>query len=155
MGSFLTGFNQGIFNTCQENVAATLAWGSEKDSLIALFSAMNPLGSIFGGLLAGPISSIYGRRGAMLICSMVAIIGSLITIIPTTATFGIGRFISGIISGAFLTIPPLYISEFAPADMSGKVGCLCQMNFALGIAVSFALGLPLPTGNYKNDPFNN
>jgi len=154
LGPFLTGYNQGVFNPCQNNVAATLNWGSQKETLVALFSAFNPIGGTVGGMLAGVIANKLGRRKAMVFLSALSCVGAALCMVPTTVTFGIGRLVGGFISGAFLAIAPVYISEVSPPEISGRLGSLTQGNFALGIAVSYALGLPLPTSDYNSSSMN-
>jgi hypothetical protein len=34
LGSFVSGYEMGVFNTCQRNVAKTLNWGSQADTYI-------------------------------------------------------------------------------------------------------------------------
>lgn len=53
LGCFLFGYNLGVLNACQENVSATLEWGDQKDLLIAIFSAIIPIGAFVSSFFAG------------------------------------------------------------------------------------------------------
>jgi sugar porter (SP) family MFS transporter len=155
LGSFIFGYNLGVFTTCQDNVAAALEWGKYTEYYIALFAAMLPFGAIFGALMVGHLASQYGRLYILRITSLLAIIGAILTAFPNSASFGVGRFLSGVTSGCFATLVPVYISEMTPHTVSGRVGSLVQVQITLGIAAGYLLGLPLPNENYEMYSMNN
>lgn len=154
LGSFVFGYTLGVFNSSQPNVASTLGWGGDKDLWIQIMSAIMPLGAMFGALSGGPIASKFGRRKALMFNDLIAIIGAGVIIVPFTALFAIGRFITGYAAGSFAALCPLYINEITPPEISGKVGGLIQLNVTLGIVVAYAICLPLPTGDFEDHPFN-
>ncbi|CAG9328423.1 unnamed protein product [Blepharisma stoltei] len=154
IGGFLFGYNVGVFNTCQENVSSTLGWGDNKDLFIALFSALIPVGALLSAVYAGVTANKYGRRKALMFADILGAIAALITIIPYTATFAIGRFLSGIAVGFFSTVPPVYLSEISPPRMSGKIGALTEFQLSIGLVVSYAFGFLLPEDNYSKHPMN-
>lgn len=155
IGSFVFGYNLGVFTTCQINVAAALKWGEFTEFYIALFAAMLPFGAIFGALSVGHLACKHGRLKILKLNSMIAIVGAIITSIPNSVCFGIGRFISGVTTGGFATLVPVYISEMTPHTVSGRVGSLVQVQITLGIAAGYMLGLPLPNEDYANSTMNN
>lgn len=154
LGSFVFGYSMAEFTSCQDSVSATLNWDNHEYIFINIFSAIVPLGAIFGAVSSGLISKRLGRRKMLMISDIIGIIGCYITIIPTNYTFGIGRFITGFTAGSFAAICPVYLNEIAPTEISGRIGILVQYNITLGIAVAYALALPLPTENYSSDPMN-
>ena len=154
LGSFIFGYNIGVFTSCQPCVSATLDWGKDKDTYIMAMSAMMPFGAMFGALGSGYLSKRFGRRGAILITDLITLIASGLIVIPFTATFAIGRFISGFCAGSFACLVPLYINEIAPLEVGGKVGAIVQFQVTFGIVIAYALALLLPTGDYKSDPKN-
>lgn len=154
IGSFVFGYTMAEFTSCQDSVSATLNWDDNESILITIFSAIVPLGAIFGAVISCSISRRFGRRKMLMLSDIIGIIGCYISIIPTNYTFGIGRFITGFVAGSFAAVCPIYLNEIAPTDISGRVGILVQYNITLGIAVAYAMALPLPTGDYNSDSMN-
>jgi sugar porter (SP) family MFS transporter len=154
-GSFIFGYNIGVFTSAQPSVAATLGWsGSEKKTYIMLMSSFMSLGAMFGALFSGYMVKRFGRRKSLMLTDLLVFISSGIVIIPTTATFAIGRLLLGFCSGIFACVVPLYINETAPLAVAGKVGGIVQLQVTLGIVISYALALMLPTGDFNNNPLN-
>ena len=110
LGSFIFSYNIGLFTSSQPCVAASLDWGDEKDTYIAVMSALLPLGALFGSLGSGYVSKYIGRRQNLIIADLIIITASVITVIPFTFCFGLGRFLSGIGIGNFSILCPLYIN---------------------------------------------
>lgn len=154
LGCFLYGFNLGVFNTCQQNVSASLGWGDQKALFIAVFSAFIPIGAFFSSFFAGACANKYGRRKSLMYADVLGIFASLITIIPYTIAFGIGRLLSGLATGIFITVPGLYLSEISPPKMRGKLGSLQVFQIASGLCTAFSFGFVLPTENYNQHPSN-
>ena len=153
-GSFLFGYNIGVFTSCQPCVSATLGWGQNEELFVTIMSALMPFGAMFGSLLSGLIAKKLGRRKALMITDIVIICGSALIVIPHTALFGIGRFLTGYCAGSFACLTPLYINEIAPSDVSGKVGGIVQFQITFGIVVAYAMALVLPTDDYDTNPRN-
>ena len=155
LGSFIFSYNIGLFTSNQPCVSASLDWGHNEDYYIPIMSSLLPLGALFGALGAGFLSKNMGRRQNLIIADVIIIIASVVSVLPFTVAFGIGRFLSGFGIGNFSMLCPLYINEIAPADISGKIGSMVMFFGCLGSLFAFALALPLPTSNYKHDPMNN
>jgi MFS transporter, SP family, arabinose:H+ symporter len=148
LSGIIFSYTQGVFNTSANSVASCLEWGSTKDTYIAVFTSFIPLGALLGALLAGNIMNTYGRRKATMFSDILFICSSSLTVIPTTATFGIGRLITGIAVGILQTVSPVFVNEIAPDEMIPQVGPLVQISTILGLVFAYSLGLPLPTGDY-------
>jgi MFS transporter, SP family, major inositol transporter len=153
-GSFIFGYNIGVFTSSQPNVSATLGWGSQKDLFITMMSSFVPLGAMFGALSSSYIAKKYGRRKSLMLIDILTFIGAGIIVVPFTATFAIGRLVNGFCAGSFACLVPLYINETAPLEVSGKVGGIVQFQVTFGIVISYALALILPTGSYNSNPLN-
>jgi sugar porter (SP) family MFS transporter len=141
----LFSYTQGVFTTSSSTVSIALNWGSSSATYITLFTTFIPVGALIGALLSGRLMNILGRRKSIMFTDLLIICSSFITILPTTATFGIGRLFSGIAAGLFLTISPVYVNETAPDEMLEKVGPLVQISTIVGIVFAYVMGLPLPT----------
>lgn len=146
-------FSISAMNSCTDNIGMTLSW---HDSYLmkSIFTTLFPVGCLVGTVIGAPLSKKYGRRQLIIICNIVFIITSLVTIVPTNYTFGIGRFVTGIIGGVFITVPAVFINEITPDPMAGKVGTLVQQACNLAFISSYGFGLLAPTEDLENNPWN-
>ena len=102
-----------------------------------------------GALVAGPVSTSYGRLLAMRVTSLFFILGSVSeTFAGTLPIIGIGRFLSGVGAGASTVVVPLYVSEVAPRKGRGLFGSMTQVTINLGILATQTLGYYLSKGSY-------
>jgi MFS family permease len=154
IASFIFLYTMGVFNPSQLNISASLDWGDNESLFITLFSSFVPVGALVGTTITGYLIDRFGRRKTVMWNDWVYILGTIILVMPSTATFGIGRLITGCSAGIFMTIGPIYVTEVTPEAMMGKVGPIIVIANNLGLLVAYGLGLALPTGNFKDDPFN-
>ena len=154
IASFIFLYTMGVFNPSQLNISASLDWGSNESLYITLFSSFVPVGALVGTIITGYLIDRFGRRTTVMWIDWVYIIGTVILVMPSTATFAIGRLITGCSAGIFMTIGPIYVTEVTPEAMMSKVGPIIVIANNLGLLVAYGLGLALPTDNFKDDPFN-
>ena len=165
LSSFIGGYQIGVFNTCQNNVGHTLGWGKENSEMISVMTALMPVGGMVGSLVAGHTANRLGRRWALIGTAIIEITSSLLVpptqnILPNSYTFGLARFLGGLVSGLSSSISPVFgtyypVKELVPDPIRGFFVSLVQVQITLGICVSYAMGVPLPYHNYGNDPMNN
>jgi MFS family permease len=55
-----------LFNPSQGAVSSTLGWGGDSEILIAVMSALLPLGAAAGAMIGGYTGNRYGRRLTLL-----------------------------------------------------------------------------------------
>jgi len=146
LGFFFIGYHLTSLNVLEYYIPLALSWTfEEKTDLFTKCSCMVPLGALLGSIVSGKISSMnLGRKNSIILFNFIGIIGSFITIIPDTYIFIVGRFIVGIVTGAFSTLIPLYIKEFIPLKKSGKYGMIYFLFYDIGVLTAFLLGLFLP-----------
>lgn len=114
----------------------------------AALSSMFVIGGFIGALVAGPVSSSYGRLMAMRITSFFFVMGAVLeTLAGTIPIMSIGRFLAGIGGGASTVIVPLYISEVAPPKERGLFGSMTQVMINIGILLTQTLGFFLSRGS--------
>lgn len=154
IGSLIFSYNIGVFTSSQPSVSASLNWGEDSDLYIALMSSFLQLGAMFGALFSGYFSHFIGRRTILMLADSLIILSSIVTILPSTFTFASGRILSGFAVGMFSMQIPLYITEFSPSDISGKLGTLMMIFGCIGSLFAFSFALALPTENYDTDPMN-
>lgn len=111
-----------------------------------------PFGAIFGALLSPNISRNIGFRKYSMITNIIGIVGSIACVMPNTWLFFSGRVLGGYTTGAFSAIASPFIRDISPAEIAGKTGILVKFSFLIGLTISFAGGLVLPTEDYENDP---
>lgn len=147
LGFLIFGYQTSVFNTVYKNISYLMQWNNDQTTLwITLCSSIFYIGGLIGGISAGKLASleIFGRRGSIILYSLLDSIGNLIAIIGNSPTFIIGRFISGFAMCGFITVIPLYIRETLPVNSVGKGGMLYTLLLSFGILVVFCLGLILP-----------
>lgn len=100
-----------------------------------------------GALLAGPVSTKHGRLFVLRATTIFFIAGPVAeTLAPNIPILGIGRFLSGIGSGAAIVVGPIYISEVAPPSAKGFFGAFTQIMTNAGILITQTLGYFLSNG---------
>lgn len=118
------------------------------EAQFAALSSMFVVGGFIGALLAGPVSTSYGRLLSMRITSCFFVLGSALeSMAGTVPIMSIGRFLAGVGAGASTVIVPLYISEVAPPKEKGLFGSMTQVTINLGILITQTLGYYLSKGS--------
>jgi len=154
LSSFYFGYNIGVFNSCQDSVAAALDWGEQKTLLITLFTAAFPLGAMLTSLAAGQAMEKWGKRRVSIWAALAGMLVSLLNVVPTTYTFGLARLLAGAVSGFMAALPPLFINDVIPMKLYGRASLVIQTMLTFGIVIAQALALPLPTGHYSEHATN-
>lgn len=145
LSGFLFSYNTGVFSASMIAVGAALGWGNKPTNLQVLCTALMPAGGFIGAMSSSFLSDRYGRIKAILIGDLVGILGASITMIPYTASFGIGRFLSGCMIGICSSVSNTYMSEVAPKEIRGRVGSIFQLLRMTGLACAYSMGLALPS----------
>ena len=115
---------------------------------IGLVSSIYTLGGLFGALIAGPLSTRYGRVPPMRAMTFVAAIGAVgEALAPSIPVMALGRIVSGVAAGSSTVIVPLYISEISPPGQKGFFGAFTQISTNVGIFVTQLLGYFLSYGH--------
>ncbi|KAJ5106039.1 hypothetical protein NUU61_003386 [Penicillium alfredii] len=110
-------------------------------SQFGLVSSVYTLGGLLGALLAGPVSTRYGRLIALRATTIFFVLGPVAeTVAPAIPLLILGRFFSGIGSGAAIVVGPIYISEIAPPAARGLFGAFTQVMTNVGILLTQTLG---------------
>lgn len=136
MGSVLFGYDLGV-------IAEVVASSSYKELftptddetgvVVSLFTG----GAFFGAMFAGPSGDKLGRRGTIILGSLVFLLGgALQTAAQNIHYLFAGRCLSGVGVGFLTMIIPVYQGEIAHPDIRGRVTALQQ--FMLGIGALIA-----------------
>ena len=120
----------------------------------AVITSLLSAGTFFGALGQSFTADSLGRRGSILLWSIIVsprhvhvlIIQFTIGVVVQTSSFGIpqlaaGRCIAGFGVGALSAIVPLYIGEAAPKRLRGSLLVLYQVQIASGIFLAYIVDL--------------
>ncbi|KAK2741127.1 hypothetical protein FQN57_005728 [Myotisia sp. PD_48] len=117
-------------------------------SQFGFISSSYTLGGLLGALLAGPLSTKYGRLFTFRITTIFFMAGPLAaTFASTIPIFCAGRLLSGVGAGAAIVVGPIYISEISPPKNRGFFGAFTQVMTNVGILLTQSLGYFLSRGN--------
>jgi MFS family permease len=139
ISSYMFLYTMGVFNPCTDSVAASLNWGPNKDLYVTLFSAFVPVGALVGTIITGYLIDRFGRRKTTMMTDVAYVIGTIILVMPSTPTFAIGRLITGLGAGIFMTIGPIYVTEVTPEALIAKVGPIIVVANNLGLLTAYGL----------------
>lgn len=103
-----------------------------------LMTAMIELGAFIGAFNMGWIADRISRKYAIVVASIVFVIGSSIqTAAVDFAMLVVGRLIGGMGAGMMSMIAPLYISEVSPQEIRGSLLVLEQFSIVFGVIISY------------------
>jgi sugar porter (SP) family MFS transporter len=108
------------------------------------------VGCLLGSLVAGSLSSHYGRRKALLLSAVIFCVSSTTTgWAHSFSVFILSRIAGGMAIGLSSNVSPLYISEISPAAVRGRLVSLYQFAIVIGIlmaqVVDWLIARPIPT----------
>uniref|UniRef100_A0A8I3PDC9 Solute carrier family 2, facilitated glucose transporter member 4 n=1 Tax=Canis lupus familiaris TaxID=9615 RepID=A0A8I3PDC9_CANLF len=160
LGSLQFGYNIGVINAPQKVIEQSYneTWlgrqGPQGPSSIppgtlttlwALSVAIFSVGGMISSFLIGIISQWLGRKRAMLVNNVLAVLGgALMGLAHAAASYEmliLGRFLIGAYSGLTSGLVPMYVGEIAPTHLRGALGTLNQLAIVIGILIAQVLGL--------------
>ncbi|XP_076749707.1 facilitated trehalose transporter Tret1 [Xylocopa sonorina] len=104
-------------------------------------SSLAAVGCAIICILIGILADIIGRKYSMLLMAVPFTIGWLLIILAKSVTmFYIGRFMTGLGTGAFSVLGPIYIAEIAENQIRGALGSYIQILTTIGIFISYVFG---------------
>ncbi|PSN75545.1 general substrate transporter [Corynespora cassiicola Philippines] len=137
LGSFSYGYDLGVIG----GSVASPSFGSyfndpnpdQVGAVVSLFTG----GGFFGAFLAGPSADLLGRRIAIIIGSLVFILGGILQAVAQNISFLYsGRAIAGFGVGYLVMIVPLYQAEIAHPSIRGRITALQQLMLGIGAVVA-------------------
>nr|AKN21401.1 slc2a-7 [Schmidtea mediterranea] len=163
IGMIQFGWNTGVINNPQTSIKlfinetlvnrGSFVSDSKIKILLATVVAIFAAGGLVGALIAGWLSNRFGRRNGILANTLVMFVsGVFMLFAPYARSFEmiiIGRLLTGIGSGIYTGIVPVYLNEIAPLKVRGAFGIMSQLGVVIGIFLSEILGLTAVMGNEK------
>lgn len=135
LGGLLFGFDTAVISGTFTMVEACFNLG---DIEVGWFASSALVGAIIGAFFSGMLSDKYGRRPVLILAAFLFFISALGSAIPDTFTFLIvARLAGGLGVGMASVLAPMYISEFSPPDIRGRLVALYQLSIVTGILLAY------------------
>lgn len=105
---------------------------------VGWFGSAALIGAIIGSLLSGVLGDRYGRRYVLLVSAVLFFLSALGSTLPFSfSALIIARLVGGLGIGIASVLAPLYISEFSPANIRGRLVALYQLSIVMGILLAY------------------
>lgn len=136
-GGFLFGFDTSVISGVIEYISSPSVFnlqGMAKGWAVSCII----IGCMMGCVLAGPLSSRFGRKKALCATAIVFLASSLGCAVATSlSAFVAFRMIAGVAVGAASMLAPIYIAELSPPKHRGKFVSLSSFAIFLGQSSAF------------------
>lgn len=139
ISGMLYGYNTGVISWAllllTEEFNITAAWKQ-------VVAASILLGAIIGALACSWLSDRFGRRGTLLMLSVVFIVGALwCADAPDVVVLSLGRLVLGFAVGGATQTAPMYVAELSPTAYRGRLVLCFQIAIGVGILVANLVGI--------------
>ncbi|XP_063065964.1 solute carrier family 2, facilitated glucose transporter member 11-like isoform X2 [Engraulis encrasicolus] len=115
----------------------TLFWSI----IVSIFT----LGGLVGSWVGGTLANKYGRKGALLLNNIFALLAAFFFGISYFSRVFelliVARFLTGINAGVGLCVQFLYLPEMAPRSLRGALAMTSSISVTLGIVIAEVVGL--------------
>ncbi|MCK5462734.1 MAG: MFS transporter, partial [Bacteroidales bacterium] len=102
------------------------------------FTSSALVGCIMGAMMAGVLGDKYGRKPVLIMAAALFFISALGCTLPPSFKFLYSvRIVGGIGVGITSVLSPLYISEFSPPKIRGRLVALYQLSIVTGILLAY------------------
>ena len=105
---------------------------------VGWFTSSALIGCILGAIVAGGLGDKYGRKPVLAFASLLFLLSAMGSAVPPTFELLIpARMMGGIGVGIASVLSPLYISEFSPPKIRGRLVALYQLSIVSGILLAY------------------
>ena len=135
LGGFLFGFDTAV-------ISGTVSLVKQDFHLDAVsegwFVSCALLGCIIGVSVSGKLSDQYGRKSVLITSALLFLVSALGCMLTTTFNgLILFRIVGGLGIGVASMVSPLYLSEFAPSRLRGRMVSLYQLALTVGIITAY------------------
>jgi MFS transporter, SP family, major inositol transporter len=138
LGGLLFGYDTGVISGALLYMRADLHL-TTLSTAVVVSSLLFP-GAACGALLGGKLADALGRKGSLLTCAGLFLVGALIcATAPNVVVMVAGRILLGFGVGAAAATCPLYLAEMAPAELRGRMVTINELMIVTGQFLAFAI----------------
>ncbi|WP_258062752.1 sugar porter family MFS transporter [Arthrobacter sp. B0490] len=138
LGGLLFGYDTGVISGALLYMNDSFDMNAVEEASV-VSSLLFP-GAALGALAGGRLADRIGRRGTLLVCAVLFLIGALGCAFAPTVTFMIvARIILGLGVGAAAVTCPLYLAEMAPTHLRGRMVTINELMIVTGQMLAFAI----------------
>jgi len=135
LGGLLFGFDTAV-------ISGTFGFVKEQFHLSELqvgwFGSSALVGCIFGAAAAGVLGDRFGRKPILIISALLFFVSALLSAIPPSFVVLIpARIVGGLGVGMASVLAPMYISEFVPPRLRGRLVATYQLSIVIGILAAY------------------
>jgi SP family arabinose:H+ symporter-like MFS transporter len=135
LGGFLFGFDTAV-------ISGTFSFVEKQFNLskiaVGWFGSAALVGCILGSMVAGWLGDRFGRKPILISGGAMFFFCALYTTIPNTFSMLIAaRIVGGVGVGFASVLAPIYISEFSPPKIRGRLAALFQLSIVIGILLAY------------------
>ena len=135
IGGLLFGFDTAV-------IAGTVGFVETQFELTKLglgwFGSAALVGCIVGAATAGMLGDRFGRKPVLIVAAFFFFVSALFSAIPPNfAVLVPARIVGGFGVGMASVLAPMFISEFAPPKIRGRLVALYQLSIVLGILAAY------------------
>jgi len=135
LGGLLFGFDTAVISGTVERV--TQQYGLSP-ILEGWFASSALVGCIIGAAVAGFFGDRFGRKPTLIVSAFLFFVSALGSAIPPSfQVLVVARIIGGVGVGMASVLAPLYISEFSPPNLRGRLVAFYQLSIVTGILLSY------------------
>lgn len=143
LGGFLFGYDTAVISGTFEFVERQ--FGLTKVD-VGWFGSAALMGCILGAAVAGWFGDRYGPKPVLIVAGVFFFVSALYSTIPDSfPVLIVARALGGVGVGMASVLAPMYISEFAPARIRGRVVALYQVSIGIGILAAYCMNFLLLT----------
>ncbi|EDW02268.1 solute carrier family 2, facilitated glucose transporter member 7 isoform X2 [Drosophila grimshawi] len=149
-----------IRSWCDEVLSGEYDTNSDENQLNLLWTCIVSIfliGGICGSCISACCTNKYGRKGTLMISSVILLLcGLLFTWCRAAKSLEMlmcARFFGGIAAALIFTAHPMYLLELAPVRLSGSVGVFTCIGVTAGILLAQIVSLPQLLGTDENWPY--
>ncbi|XP_066493477.1 solute carrier family 2, facilitated glucose transporter member 5-like [Tiliqua scincoides] len=124
--------------------------------LFFLAIALYPLGGLVGSFIFAPLADMCGRQQTLIINNFLSMVCAILMgfskMVQAYEFSMFSRFLTGVSSGIFSNIVPVYLSEIAPKNRRGAINVVASFFLIFGILIGQVFTAPQLLGNEKGWP---
>jgi MFS transporter, SP family, arabinose:H+ symporter len=135
LGGFLFGFDTAVISGTVDAVQQQFAMSA---LMKGWFVSSAILGCILGVSVAGKLSDALGRKLILLLSALLFLLSAIgCAVAPNATLLIVARLAGGLGIGIASMLAPLYISEFTPPHLRGRMVSIYQLAITIGIVCAY------------------